>query len=77
VIVAGWIARNDRLTQDRLLAFFRDRGVPSLDLLPDLRENAEACYFPVDQHFNAAGHARASEGAARAILDGRLRSREL
>jgi lysophospholipase L1-like esterase len=72
----GRTVRNDRATQDRLLAFFRDRGAPALDLLPDLRENAEAYYFPVDQHFNAAGHARVAEGATRAILDGRLLSRE-
>jgi lysophospholipase L1-like esterase len=67
--LVGKVVRNDRAPQERLLVFFRDRGVPALDLLPALRETAEAYYLPADQHFNAAGHALVAERAARVILD--------
>lgn len=53
--------------QRRLLAYFAQRGVPCLDLLPALRdaERDEHTYKPRDTHWNARGNRVAAEQIAR------------
>ncbi len=65
----GAIVKNDRAVQDRHLAFFDERGIEALDLLPGMRRNAEAYYLPRDRHFTVAGNAFAAEQTARAIVE--------
>jgi hypothetical protein len=46
-------------------SFFLSRGIPYLDLLPPFSEpSPEPLYFSRDQHWTAAGHARASRAIA-------------
>lgn len=46
--------------QRRLMAFFAERGVPCLDLLPAF-PRSDAFYIPRDTHYNEAGNALAAE----------------
>lgn len=46
----------DRPT-DAALALFEAQGVPALNLLDPFRAAGERLYYPVDGHFNPAGHA--------------------
>ena len=51
-----------RRPQERMEAFCAERGIPMLDLLPELRERAETSHYLVlDDHFNADGHRLAAE----------------
>jgi hypothetical protein len=55
----------DRTQPQRLLTDSYDsRNIPCLDLLGALRsrsEQGEDLYFPIDQHWNAAGNRRVAE----------------
>ncbi len=46
--------------------FFRERGIPYLDLLPAMRRSVteESFYFVYDSHWNARGHAFAAQAIA-------------
>jgi hypothetical protein len=48
------------LPQQRLVAFFGERGIPCLDLLPAFDGVAEA-YAPCDTHWNVRGNRLAAE----------------
>jgi hypothetical protein len=65
-----------RLPQERLGAFFQDRGVPCLDLLPAFADVRDA-YAPCDTHWNVRGNRLAAEQIRewllRDTLHGRLR----
>lgn len=47
--------------QRRLTAYFAERGVPCLDLLPAFADQGAANYTPRDMHYNAAGNRLAAE----------------
>lgn len=67
----AWVSafvRNDRESQDRVLAFLRDRRAPVVDLLPEARRRGKGIYLLKDQHFSAAGNTFAAQETARAIL---------
>lgn len=48
------------LPQKRFTSFFKKEGIRSLDLLPDFKKNGGGregqLYFPIDRHWNEAGH---------------------
>lgn len=50
---------------DRILAWCRARGLPCLDLLPDLAaafaQGSEPLYYPIDRHFTPRGYALAAD----------------
>jgi lysophospholipase L1-like esterase len=46
--------------------------VPLLDLTPDMDANPLELFFPLDGHYNAAGHALAARSIARALQEGEL-----
>lgn len=51
-----------RRPQERMEAFCAERGIPMLDLLPELRGQADRSFFlELDDHFNAEGHRLAVE----------------
>ncbi len=56
-------------------AFFRENGIPHLDLLPGFETGAadRALYFPFDEHWNEAGHALAARLIADFLREGELK----
>jgi hypothetical protein len=62
-------AQLDRtLPQRRFLAFFAERGIPCLDLLPAFDDVSDT-YEPWDTHWNRAGNQLAAEGIVRWLRD--------
>lgn len=58
----------ERRPQDRLLAFYRARGIEALDLLPAFRAATAQLYWDQDEHLNPAGDELAADEIARFLV---------
>ena len=60
---------DQRRPNEELMGWFKENGIPSLDLLPVFQNNNDLMlYFEQDDHFNPLGHALAATAIAPAVL---------